>query len=337
MLLRLGGEGATVAGVEVGAGGCSLVLAALDGTVRARSRWACDDADAGASVARIAREVEQVCAGWHGGRIIGCGVAVAGIVDPSRDTVASTGLGWDAVPFRRLLAARLDLPVMVTDRGKAMALGELWAREERPGGLVIYLYMGDGVGGALVLDGVLLSGADGTAGEFGHLSLDPAGPVCTCGNRGCLERYVSTAAILEQAGRQTAHPSGRLPSLTVEGIGRAARRGDATARATVAETAAHLGGAVTGLVNALNPGAVILGGPTVQQWGDALLDTVRETVAARALPVPAQSVRILSGQAGDVVVPLGAAALIRERAGELLVASRRRVAVGREVAMMAAR
>ena len=121
------------------------------------------------------------------------------MVDRASDTVRAAGLGWNDAPLRTLLTACLRVPVVVTDRGKAAALGELWARGSTPRDAVVYLYLGEGVGGALVLGGVLYDGKDHTAVEIAHMSVDRDGLQCMCGNRGCLGMYVSSAAIIAPA------------------------------------------------------------------------------------------------------------------------------------------
>lgn len=321
ILVRLGGDRKVLAGVEVGAKCCTFVLLSLDGTVLAQRERQVDDTEVQAVVTLIVEEMTTFFTTRSWDALIGCGVAVAGVVDPVSDTVRAAGLGWDDAPLRTLLAARLGVPVMVTDRGKAAALGELWARGGTPRDAVVYLYLGEGVGGALVLGGALYNGKDHTAGEIGHMSVDGNGLRCVCGNRGCLEMYVSSAAIIARAegrcgvtGIMTLSASAPI---TVESLGIAARAGNVAAQTVIAETARYLGIAVANLVNILNPEAVVLSGPTTQ-WGDLLLDAVRTEVAGRGLAIPLRTVHILQGQAGATAVSLGAAALIREQVGELL-------------------
>lgn len=325
ILLRLGGDRNVLAGVEIGAKHCTFVLLSLDGTVLAQHERQVDDTDVQAVVTLIMEEMTTFFTTRSWDALIGCGIAVAGVVDPVSDTVRAAGLGWDDAPLHTLLAARLGVPVMVTDRGKAAALGELWARGSTPRDAVVYLYLGEGIGGALVLGGALYNGKDHTAGEIGHMSVDGDGLQCVCGNRGCLEMYVSSAAIIARAERQcgvtgTMTLSASAP-ITVDSLGIAARAGDRAAQNVIAETARYLGIAVANLVNILNPEAVVLSGPTTR-WGDLLLDAVRTEVAGRGLAIPLRTVHILQGQAGATAVSLGAAALVREQVGELLASPR---------------
>jgi glucokinase len=254
------------------------------------------------------------------------------LVDPAQDTVdAAARLGWRGVPLRGLLAARLGAPTMVTDRGKAAALGELWVLGKEQAHDLVYLYLGGGVAGAIVLGHELHWGTRFMAGEIGHMTVDPGGPVCACGSRGCLEAFVSTSAILGRArDRLAADPGGALGPMLGEGtpdedgiaaIGAAAQAGDPRALGAIRDAARWLGIAIANLVNVLNPGVVVLGGPTAE-WGQVLIDAIDRELETWALPPSRRAVRVVAGQARERAVPLGAAALVLRHAGELLAAPR---------------
>jgi glucokinase len=280
-------------------------------------------------VGTIASGIDRLLLGRDRAALLGCGVAVPGLVDPLGDAIDSDErLGWKAVPLRSRLEAATGTPVLVTDRGKAAGLGELWVLGRERAHDLIHLYLGRGVGGALVLGREIHWGASYTAGEIGHLTVDPNGPACSCGGRGCLETLVSIGAIL---GRREANAfPGETDRERLSMIGTAAAAGDPVALSSVRETGRWIGIALASLVNVLNPAVIVLGGPT-SEWGQVLIDAVERELFARTLPLSRQAVRVVTGQARELAPPLGAAALILQRAGELLTSqsSFRAVAMGR--------
>lgn len=340
ILLTVRGTSRLTVGAEVDAGGCRLLLASLLGERLATADLRFATAGAAAVVETITAGIDSLFAGRDRSALLGCGVAVPGLVDPARETVDSAPLGWEGVPLRALLEARLGAPVRVTDRGKAAGLGELWVLGKEREDDLIYLYLGRGVAGAIVLGREIHWGTSYIAGEIGHLTVDPHGPACACGNRGCLETLVSTGAILDRARRLAASGRGggladRLPRLpdpdAIAAIGGAAGDGDPLALDLVAYVARWLGVAIAGLVNVLNPAVVVLGGPTAE-WGEILIDGVERELGARALPLARRAVRVVAGHARELAAPLGAAALVLQQAGELLAGPGPRIARVRSVA-----
>jgi glucokinase len=259
-------------------------------------------------VEAIVGTVDALTTGRDRGALLGCGIAVPGWVDPDNDTVSGDSrLGWQQVPLQALLEARLNLPVLVTDRGKAAGLGEMWVLGKERSHDLIYLYLGTGVAGAVVLGRDVHWGVSNLAGEIGHMTVDPNGPRCSCGNRGCLEALVSTRAILDGL------PAGQ----TVAEIGVAAESGDAVPLARVTQTARWLAIAISNLINTLNPAVIVLGGPTAS-WGAVLTDAIDREIEARALPQSRRAARVVIGQAREQAAPLGAAVLVLRQAAELI-------------------
>src|SRR3990170_3360082 len=184
---------------------------------------------------------------------------------------------------------------------------------------LIYVTVSTGIGGGLIFNGDLYHGVSGTAGEIGHMTVEPDGPVCTCGRRGHLEGLASGHAIARMAeeavhaGRQTrltALPPGALDAAVVA---QAALDGDAVAREIYARACHYIGIAVASLVNVLNPAMVVFGGG-VSKVGDLLFDTVRRVVRERAFEHPAEAAKIVPAALGDDVGVIGAAAVVYRRA-----------------------
>ncbi|HEY4692349.1 MAG TPA: ROK family transcriptional regulator [Bellilinea sp.] len=245
--------------------------------------------------------------------------AAVGVPGP---VVSDTGIvgappimpGWDKFPIRDWLEERLGCPVSLGNDAEFGALGE-WAfgagRGEKN---LAYIKVGTGIGAGFLLDGQIYRGTTGSAGEIGHITLEENGPLCSCGNRGCLEAMAGGRSLAQRAregvlkGRRTML-SEILPtdSLTAQDVINAARRGDLFSQQLITESGYHLGTAIAGLVNLINPEIIVIGGG-VAQLGDLLLDPIRKTVKERSLLVSWQAVRISAAVLGRRSSALGAVA-----------------------------
>lgn len=331
ILLRLGGMGRLVVGIEIDVGVCRLVLVTLDGERLTSRELIADTGNVDALLAALVDAIDALLPGRDRQALLGCGVAVPGVVNVAEESVdCMARLGWRDVPLQALLAGRLGVPVIVTDRGKAAGLGELWYRGREKHDDLLYLYLGQGVAGAVVLDNAIHLGPTHTAGEFGHMVLDPSGPPCVCGRSGCLEAFVATGAIRARlrgalagshASMVTAEDAEHADVAMVAAIGAAADHGDALACDLIAHAAYWLGIAVANLVNVLNPSLVVLGGP-VARWDRRLIAPIERALDAHALPAPRRVVRVVASEAKEAAPSFGAAALMLQRAGELLASTK---------------
>jgi len=206
--------------------------------------------------------------------------------------------GWDGYPIQAELEAKWDIPVSLNNDAELGALGE-WAygagREEN---FLAYIKVGTGIGSGLLLNGQIYRGATGSAGEIGHLTIDENGPVCDCGNAGCLEALAGGKAIARQAqdavrkGQRTLLSSlGPVESITARDVAAAARRGDLVSQQIITRAGNYLGIAIAGLVNLFNPKVIVVGGG-VSQMGDLLLQPIRDAVTRRSLPASVRTVKI---------------------------------------------
>lgn len=242
------------------------------------------------------------------------GVGVPGPIVTEAGMVSGPPImpGWDGFPIRDTLQARWNCPVSLNNDAELGALGE-WAygagRGERD---LAYIKVGTGIGAGLLLDGQIYAGVTGSAGEIGHITLEENGPLCQCGNRGCLEALAGGRAIAQRAIEAVHHGQRTLlsekspvESITAQDVIAAARRGDLFAQHVVAEAGAHLGTAIASLVNLFNPGLVVIGGG-VAQIGDLLLDPIRRNVQQRSLRVASRAVRITAALLGRRSSAMGA-------------------------------
>jgi N-acetylglucosamine repressor len=245
--------------------------------------------------------------------ILNAGIGVPGpIAADSGQVIAPPSMpGWDRYPICSSLEEGWGVPVALNNDAELGALGE-WAfgagREESN---VIYIKVGTGIGAGLILNNQIYRGEIGTAGEIGHVTIDENGPLCTCGNHGCLEAMAGGRAIALQA--QQAVVAGQRSQLSairpVERISArdvtlAARRGDLVAQQIVSHAGELLGTSIAGLINVLNPGVVVVGGG-VTQAGDLLLEPIRLAVKKHSLKA-AQSVRVTSSVLGRRSATIGA-------------------------------
>ncbi len=275
----------------------------------------------------VSQTVESLAqsVGIKANRLCGVGVGAPGLVDSRRGTVHAlvNVPGWRNVPLAQRLARRLRAPAFVDNDVNLVALGEWRFGAGRGAHHLACLTLGTGVGGGLVFDGRLYHGSSGTAGELGHMVINPGGRRCACGGRGCLEAQVGTAAILELARQSIRDGSATLRMLvrqahghlTPELIALAARRGDARARRIWIDIGRWLGIGLANLANLLNPDRIVIGGGVANAWR-WFSPTLVSTVKSQAMDVPAQAVRIVRAQLGDQAGIVGAAVLVWTRTGQ---------------------
>ncbi|MEU8530971.1 MULTISPECIES: ROK family transcriptional regulator [Streptomyces] len=205
------------------------------------------------------------------------GVAMNGDVDRDSGTVRRSGLlGWRDVPLADLLTAATGLAVTVENDVRALTVAEHWFGEGVGTGYFALVTIGSGIGSALVVNGRLLTGAYGVAGEVGHICVDPAGPRCRCGAHGCVEAIASTDAILADVRDLTANPD-----LTLDEVVGLARDGRPAARERFARAGHAIGVGIATLVNVIGPERVVVSGEAVDAY-DLLGRPIQDAYAAHA-------------------------------------------------------
>jgi N-acetylglucosamine repressor len=246
----------------------------------------------------------------------GIGLVVPGMVDRKTGRVLnSPQLGWHDVEIREMLSAAVGLPVFIENAPIACALAQMWLGQRGNGtGDFVYVTVSDGVGAGIVVNGQVVRGHNHTAGEFGHVSLDPAGPPCLCGSRGCWEAYTSNLATLSRyLGRPLSPEQSRAAmrelDITITDLITDARTGDERASEALAETGRYLGMGIAMIVNALNPSKIFVGGEITAAW-DLIEGRIRTSVAERALTRAAAATPIIPEQVGGYPRLRGAMALV---------------------------
>jgi glucokinase len=309
-------------GVDLG--GTKILTALVDGRgqVRRRVRVATPGGGPEPVIDVIVETVHAVArdAGVEIRALRGLGVGAPGPMDPRTGIVFEPPNlpGWRDVPLGAALTTRLGIPAFVENDANAAALGERWAGAGVGIDDLIYMTVSTGIGGGLIFGGRLYHGVSGTAGEIGHMVVDPRGPQCPCGRVGCLEAMASGPSIARdaraavRAGRRTALALIAQDELDAAAVAAAALDGDAVALEIYARAAAALGAGIANLVNLLNPAMVIIGGG-VSHAGDLIFPVVRRIVRQEAFERPASAVQIVPALLGDDAGAVGAAAVVRER------------------------
>ncbi len=253
----------TAVGIDIGATKAEAVLVTADGTIRDRALAETPASDGPAVLEAMRAVAEQV----RDPSAVAIGVGAAGLVELGTGRMRfAPNIAWRDVDLRQVLAP-LGLPTVVDNDCTVATVGELLAGAGLGVGDLLYVGIGTGIGGGLVLGGAVQRGAHGFAGEIGHIIVEPGGVVCGCGNRGCWETVASGAAI-SRIGRERLGVDGR-------GVVAAARDGDERARAILDEVGVRLGQGLAGLANVLDPALVIVGGGPTAAAGDLLLYPAR--------------------------------------------------------------
>jgi glucokinase-like ROK family protein len=312
--VALSGDAGIVVGVDFGHSHLRVAVGNLAHQVLAEQSEPIDvDASASEGFDRaeqlVGRLVEST--GVSPDKVLGVGLGVPGPIDVESGALGSTAIlpGWSGINPRQELSGRLGVPVQVDNDANLGALGELVWGGGRGVKDLAYIKVASGVGAGLVIDGRIYRGPGGTAGEIGHITLDESGPVCRCGNRGCLETFTAARYVLELL--RGSHGDG----LTVPRMVQLAREGDPGCRRVIGDVGRHIGMGVASLCNILNPSRIVLGGDLAEA-GELVLGPIRESVSRYAIPSAAQRLSVVPGALGARAEVLGALALVLSEMGD---------------------
>lgn len=264
-------------------------------------------------------------------RIVGCVVSVAASVGLTRDRIEHVGvgipgianlatgevikctnMGWHHVPFREEFRKHLDVPVMIDNDANVAALAESVAGVSAGTSSSVFITIGTGIGSGIIVNGKIWNGFHGIGGEFGHVIFDLDGIPCTCGNRGCLERYCSATALIRMAREAIAqNPDTMMLKMVSNDITKveartvidAARVADPVASEVYARYICQLGQAFANIVNLIDPEVIVVGGG-VSKAGDFLIDPLRREYVKYVLyndqPMPEIKLAVLGSEAGII-------------------------------------
>ncbi len=305
-----------VIGIDLGGTKTALGLISPDNRVVAHRRMP-TDADQGpqAVVERIARLVAELESELPAGeKVAALGICTPGPVDHVSGTLLTlVNLpGLSNTPLRQLLAERLNLPVRLDHDAKAAALGEFYYGAGRGRNSMVYVVIGTGVGGAIIIDGQLYYGERNSSGEVGHMTVNPQGEACHCGSRGCLEVYTSGPRLVHRYQQACAGqpPALNQEPITGERIAHLASHGDPIAAKIMNEAGEALGIAVASMAMMLNIELYVIGG-SVSKAGDLLLEPARGTAPRYCVRAVGARVQIVASALGDDGPILGSGWLAR--------------------------
>jgi predicted NBD/HSP70 family sugar kinase len=320
-VLEFQDDACVILGVEMGATHVAAALTDLRGRVLA---WETEDHPVRSDPPGTRRLIASLCArclevpAAADRPLVGIGVAVPSPVDPAHpDQLSHVVLpAWERKLGLDDLSAHYGVPLLVDNDANLGALAESWWGLGRQTDNLAYIKVATGVGSGHVINGEIYRGATGVAGEIGHMAIDPQGGPCICGLRGCLVTLVGGRALEARATQLLV----RQPESVLAGrdfqlhdIEKAALAGDPLALLVVREAAEHLGTAIAGLLNLLNPAVVVLGGD-LAGLGDVLLVPLREQVRSRTLISSMTAAEILLSELGPKAVAVGAATLVLKSA-----------------------
>lgn len=318
------GDGEAI-GLDVGGTKINAFRVARDGTIVERSSAPTPADDESATLAAMV----DLATSLKSPEVLAVGVGAAGMVDSTEGVLRfAPNLAWRDLPIAARMREALDLPCQVDNDASMAAYGEFRLGAGRGYRHMLLVTVGTGIGGGIVADGRLFRGANGFAAEIGHTIVEPDGPLCGCGNRGCWEQVAAGRAI-DRMGREEAREhehsilwrlaGGDPNKVTGRLVTEAARQGDDAARGILAEAGTRLGQGIAGLVNVLDPQIVVVGGGAIVA-GDLLLDPARgafhEAVEA---PEHRPRVPIVPAQLGNDAGAVGAAVLALEELGRVKV------------------
>ena len=320
----LNGEFGLFAGIDIGATSIDLGIADFSSRLLARHSEPASVKDGPIRIlGKVCSLLEQMLDenGLHPERLHGIGVGVPGPVDFSLGTLVSPPImpGWDRFPIIQTIQQWFPSSnVVVGNDVNVMALGEMYQGSGLGVNNLIFVKIGTGIGAGIICEGKIYRGSNGCAGDIGHICVDKNGPLCHCGNKGCLEAVAAGPAIAMRS--LTAAQAGKSPllmkyyerngnCLRAEDIGDAAREGDPLAIEIVRQSGQYIGDVLAGLVNFYNPGIIVIGGG-VSNLGDLLLSSIRQSVLNRSLPLATRELLIVFSKMGADAGVSGAINLI---------------------------
>lgn len=312
-------------GIDLGGTTVKLAILNLDGEILQKWSMKTDITNNGENIVpSIIKSIQQQLKlyGISISEILGIGMGSPGSVDIKNGTVTGAyNLGWKTTQqIKKQMETSIGLPFFIDNDANVAALGERWKGAGEGENNVVFMTLGTGVGGGVIVEGNLIHGA-GAAGELGHINVDPEGYLCTCGNRGCLETVASATGVARLARELSEQYTGsselkRLIDKTREVSAKTvfdqAKLGDPLALKTVEKFSFYLGIACANISNILNPNSIVIGGG-VSAAGDILLKGTDKYFQQYAFPQVKKNTKIKLAKLRNDAGVIGAAWLVREK------------------------
>ena len=319
IMLEFQDQSSFIVGIELGATHVSCVLTDLHCKVRAS--WSAPAPvrnEPEAALEKMMLGVRSVLEADGVGlsRVLGIGVAVPSPVDSEHpgELLPLVAPKWKGYNIATLLKESFGRPVFIDNDANLGALAELWWGAGCSAGDLAFIKVATGIGAGLTINARIFRGTSGIAGEIGHTSIDPNGPLCVCGLNGCLATFIGTPALLERAEAQLrASRSNRPPPVSIDDLVNAALGGDPPSVELIQYAGNKLGVGIANMLNLLNPKTVVIGGG-IARAGDLIIDAVCQTIRGLSLPASISSTEIRTTSLNEWGIALGAATLTLEAA-----------------------
>jgi predicted NBD/HSP70 family sugar kinase len=286
ILLALNPRGGFVVGLKLTEENVTGALTDLEATVIAKQTLTLKDQSLDKVINSIVDVIEELegLASIEQQNLFGVGIGLAGIVDADSGVLRYSPIfGWHDVPFVDLVQSRLNVPVFIDNDVNTFTLTERWFGKGRGVENFLTVTVGRGIGMGIVVNGQLYQGVKGGAGEFGHTVINPEGPMCDCGKRGCLEVYVSDPALVKSG--QAASESGKIKGevRSIADLQKLAEEGDPGSVGVYVSAGEMLGRGIANLINVFNPELIIVGGEGVRA-GDLIFEPMCDSIAKNVMP-----------------------------------------------------
>lgn len=321
-LLEFIDDAYTIIGVDIGTTNIVSIAMDMRGQIRERVvEPTLITEGSEAVIGRVIATVERTIAASTGAgqKLMGIGVGIPGLLDPGGNTILfSPDFMWEGVDLKTPIWQHFGMRPYINNVTRAMAMGEKWFGIGHGMDNFMIVNLGYGIGSAMVIDGRIYQGASGSSGEFGHMTVEKSGPLCDCGNYGCLEAVASANAIVKKArnylarGMQSALNDVSVQQLTAKDVFDAAKAGDALSLQITGEAIDWIGISLANMVNVLDPEMIILGGG-MSNAGDFLLDGVRSSMRRHQMKYAGARVRVVQSALGGDAAAVGAAAFLLQK------------------------
>ena len=324
VLIEFNPEAFYLAGIDLGITKVISVIIDLHGNILSKAKL---DIDINAGKDRIIEQMFTVTRRVFSNtnelirnKLAGIGISLSGIIDTKKGlSVFSPSMpNWHNVPIVQLFQNEFHLPVFIENDARAMALAEARYGAGRDYDNLFCINIGHGIGSGIIINKELYRGKTLTAGEFGHMTLVPSGPLCHCGNRGCLDVMAGGHAIAASAIRVVSSGvntlikelvEGDIKKITAEVVAHAAKEGDDIALQLLNEVGRYLGIAIASIINLLNPELIVIGGG-VSKAGEFFFEEIKNVIKKRAFTTMVKTPEIVTSSLNEDASSIGAAALV---------------------------
>ncbi|MDD5687183.1 MAG: ROK family protein [Elusimicrobia bacterium] len=291
-------------GIDIGGTKILIILSDINGHIKKQVEIPTTSEYPGAILGRIVLELKTF------GKIDSIGIGIAGDIDSKNGILRFSPnlLKWKNVRLKKYFESKMKVPTIVENDANCAAYGSYVLDGERKYKNLITITLGTGIGGGIIIDGKLYRGSTGTAGEVGHITINPDGPKCNCGNNGCLETYIGKKGIMNIAKKVGFHKKNLTPAIIAD----EARKGNKKAKSIFNKVSEYLAAGVGSLVNIFNPDMITFSGGISNNW-DLIEKILKRDLKKRTFKTPLEHVKIIKSSNNKNLGAIGAAFLSKER------------------------